>query len=317
MSARARVIAVVTAAAAAAAALAVGFVALTSDDPESRAAPLAGAPRLLLDLGVRDDREAEALRRAAALYENGNRHRAREIFDRHASLDARVGSALARWPDGTLDALRTLAERHPRSALVHLHLGLVFFWNRDAESARAAWRVAARVEPNSLSAVRAGNFLYPNLAPGLPFFVPTARTPPELAHLRPPEQLAALERRARRGGVDDKLLLGSALQRLGRPVSARRQFAAAVEEAPGALEPQVALAVASFTKARPARAFARLGPLAGQHPRSPTVRFHLGVLLLWIGELRDARRQLLLARANGAKTRLGAEAKRLLDRLPK
>jgi hypothetical protein len=45
------------------------------------------------------------------------------------------------------------------------------------------------------------------------------------------------------------------------------------------------------------------------------VRFHLGLLLLWIGDLEDARRQLRLARDAGPETALGREAARFLRRL--
>jgi hypothetical protein len=77
----------------------------------------------------------------------------------------------------------------------------------------------------------------------------------------------------------------------------------------------VAAAVGRFTKAEPERAFSRLGPLARRYPRSPTVRFHLGLLLLWVGQVEEAQRQLRLAREAGPTTTLGREAGRLLDRL--
>src|SRR6266508_3688667 len=46
-----------------------------------------GVPPLLLDLGVRTDPEARALRRAAALYGRGRRRQAGRIFGRWGSLD--------------------------------------------------------------------------------------------------------------------------------------------------------------------------------------------------------------------------------------
>jgi hypothetical protein len=45
------------------------------------------------------------------------------------------------------------------------------------------------------------------------------------------------------------------------------------------------------------------------------VRFHLGLLLIWIGDAPGAKRQLQKVRALGPETRLGREAKRFLDRL--
>ena len=313
-----RVGAVVAAVAAAAAAIAVVVAVLQSREPAGASAPPArprGAPPLLLDLALGRDREAVALRRASSLYQRGRRVDAARAFGRYRSLNARVGRALARWPDGTLFALERLAAEHPRSALVRLNLGLALFWAGRRAEAVAAWRDARRVEPDSLSAVRAGDLLHPNSPPGLPSFVPSFDPPSAIRRLPRERQLTALARGARHGGHRAKLLYGVALQRLGRPRSAEREFAAALRAAPGNLEAKVAVAVARFDKANPRRAFSRLGPLAARYGRAPTVRFHLGLLLLWLGELEDAERQLELARRYGPATRLGREAKRFLDRL--
>ena len=79
---------------------------------------------------------------------------------------------------------------------------------------------------------------------------------------------------------------GIALQRLGRPVSARRAFAEALRLDPDGVEPLVADAVGRYTKSNPSAAFSRLGPLTRRFPHSASVRFHLGVLLLWQGDVR-------------------------------
>ena len=314
--------ALVAAAAASAAVVAVGAAVLQSS-PASRegaatttkAGPLAGAPPLLLDLGVRTDPEATALRRAARLYERGRRRQALEMFARHASLEARVAAAVARWPRGTIPALRRLAATRPGSALVRLHLGLALFWSGRRDAAVHSWRAARRVEPDSLSAVRADDLLHPNFPRGRPIFVPSFAPPPQIASLPPARQLASLARGARTGGTREKLLYGVALQRLGRPLSARRQYAAAADAAPADIEARVADAVGRFEKSRPQAAFSRLGPLAARHPRSPTVRFHLGLLLLWLGELEGARRQLAACRAVAPRGVLGREAARFLREL--
>jgi Flp pilus assembly protein TadD len=106
-----------------------------------------------------------------------------------------------------------------------------------------------------------------------------------------------------------------ALQRLGRPLSAQRQYEAAMRLAPRDPEPIVAAAVARFDKDDLSASFSRLGPLARRYPHAPTVRFHLGLMLLWIGRPAEARRQLALAVKAGPRTPLGREAKRFLDRL--
>ena len=112
-----------------------------------------------------------------------------------------------------------------------------------------------------------------------------------------------------------KLLYGVALQRLERPVSAERQYAAAAALAPRDPDARVAAAVGLFDKDRPALAFSRLGPLVRTFPRAPTVRFHLGLLLLWSGQVKAAKTELRLARAEGPQTPLGREASAFLARI--
>ena len=316
MSARTRIVAIVAALAAAAVAVVVGAAALqssTATDAEPAGERPEGAPPLLLDLGVRDDASARELRRAAGLYEQGELRPAAEAFASARGLEADVGLALASWPHETVPALQRLAARHPGSAFVRLELGLARFWSGQEEPAKQAWREARRVEPDSLSAVRAGDLLHPNSPRGLPVFVPSEPTP-NLDGLTPEQQLDRLRSDAVRGGGAEKLVYGVALQRLGRPLSARRQYDAAVVSQPGSVEAKVAAAVARFDKADPSRAFARLGPLARSHPKDPSVRFHLGLLLLWLGDVEDARRQLRLAEA-AAPHPLAREANRFLERL--
>lgn len=321
MSSKARLRAIVAVAAAAAVALTIGVTLLTAGGPDrptlarTAAQERRPSPRLTLDLGVRSDAEAVALRRAERLYEAGERRAAARLFARYSSLEARVGAAVASWPRGTLARLRRLARERPRSALVRLHLGLTLFALGHDREALAAWRAAARVQPDSLSAIRAGDLLHPRSPPGLPVFVPSARFPRALAQLSPAARLAALRRAARRGGVRARLLYGVALQRLGRRLSARRQYEFAARRAPGNAEAQVAAAVGRFDKDRPARAFSRLGPLVRKFPRAPTVRFHLGLLLFWLGRLDEGRRQLALARAQAPSSPLGREAARFLAAL--
>ena len=320
MSPRTRVAVVVAVLAAAAAAATVGATVLIwgSDSHAAREAVglRPGAPPFLLDdLGVRTDPEARRLRRAAALYRRGDRAAAGRLLAGDPTLAGRVGAALARWPRATITELDGLARAHPRSALVRLHLGLALVWARRDADAASAWRAAERADRDSPSAVRAADLLHPGFAPGLPTFVPSFSSPASLGRLSPPAQLAALERAARRRDVRAKLLYGVALQRLERPVSAERQFAAAASLAPDDPEARVAAAVGLFDKDRPALAFSRLGPLVRTFPRAPTVRFHLGLLLLWIHRLDAARQELRLARAEGPRTPIGMEANAFLVRL--
>ena len=319
MTPRARVYAVVALAAAGAAGATVGVTVLTTrgehrSAPPTTTRPRPGPPLLVLDLGVRTDPEALALRRAAGLYQSGRRARAAVIFRRHHSVEAQVGAALAAWPD-TLPRIAALARAHPRSGAAQLNEGLALLQAGRVRAARAAWRRARRAEPDSTYAVDADNFLHPNLAPGLPPFVLDSPLPPELARLSPPRQLAFLAARASHGSFRDKILYGVALQGLGRPRSAEHQFRAAVRLAPRDPEARTAAAVGLFDKDAPARAFGRLGPLAGTFPHAVTVRFHLGLLLLWLGQVDQAKKQLELARADAPSSALGHQAQLLLVRL--
>jgi tetratricopeptide (TPR) repeat protein len=309
-----RIYGIVAASAVVAAGLTVGVTLATRTTPPKPPPKPSGSPPLVLELGVRTDPEAVALRQAADLYGRGQAHRAGLIFDRYHSLEAELGAAFAVWPDGFTE-VRTLARTFPRSSLVQLNYGLELFWRGDDPGATAAWRTARRVQPDTPYAVRAGDLLHPNFPRGLPSFVPSFPAPAGIGKLSPPKQLALLLRRARSGGVRDNLLYGVALQRLGRQVSALHEYEAAAALDPAAVEPKVAVAVARFDKANPSLTFSQLGPLARRYPKSQTVRFHLGLSLLWLGSVKQAKRELRLARAAGPHTTLGVESSRFLDRL--
>ena len=273
-----------------------------------------GVPPFVVDLGVRTDPEARALRRAADAYRKGARPRAGRILAGRSSVQAQVGVALARWPEGSTARLDELVLAHPQSGAVFFHLGLARFWEGDRDGALEAWRATRSRDPDSAYAIRASDLLFRNFPPGLPTFIPSFRPDPALSRLSPPRQLAVLERRSRGRSVRAKLLYGLALQRLDRPVSARRQYAAAARLAPSNPEALVADAVGRFDKANPERAFSRLGPLSRRFPRAATVRFHLGLLLLWLGQVDAAKRQLRMA-AQHRDALLAREATRLLARL--
>jgi tetratricopeptide (TPR) repeat protein len=203
-----------------------------------------------------------------------------------------VREALKAWPEGTARRLRILAARYPNSALVRLELGLALALSGQQADATSAWQEAERVQPDSPSAVRAQDLRHPGSAPGLPPFVPsfTRVTNAVQAHL----------------------VRGSADQQSLRPVSAEREFEAAARAAPNDPEALTAVAVGLYDKDRPTLAFSRLGPLARRFPHAQTVRFHLGLLLIYFGDLPRARRELALAHSQGPRTPLGKRAETLL-----
>jgi tetratricopeptide (TPR) repeat protein len=279
-----------------------------------------GPPPLQLSVLVGNDAEARALRAAERTYDRGARAAAKQQFAALAtrypsSVEAAVGAAISEWPEHTLELLRGLASQSPDSALVRLHLGLALYSSGQDKAATAQWREAKRREPDSPSALRAEDLLHPDMAPGRPFFYPATAAPPAIVKLPLAQQLQELRRAAARGDAADNLLYGVALQRIGRPVSALAAFDHALAVEPQSVPAQVAAAVGRFDKDDPAAAFSRLGPLARAHPRAAVVRFHLGLLLLWIRDVKDARTQLLRAADVDRRGIYGREARGLLSRL--
>src|SRR3954447_10464124 len=188
------------------------------------------------------------------------------------ALRRQLREALDACPAGPVRRLRILAEQHPRSALVRLELGVPLAFSGQQVDAEAAWLAAERVQPDSPSAVRAEDLRHPNTPPGRPPFVPSFTRPAT--------------------AVQAHLARGIQLQAALRPVSAAREFAAAARLAPDDPEALVAEAVGRYSKEAPARAFSRLGPLSRRFPHSQSVRFHLGLLLIYLGQLNQARREL-------------------------
>jgi tetratricopeptide (TPR) repeat protein len=327
VSSRARLRAIVAAAAVAAAAVAVAVAWVgRGEDGEAASVPTgprAGAPPLALDVLIDDEGESAALQGAARLYQEGERTEARQAFEDvlatdPGSLYAQVGEAMARWPNGTIGALRELERAHGDSGLVKLHLGLALFWLRQGAAAAAQWREVEEVEPDSQAAIRAETLLHPEMPEGRPYFVPSLALPGEIADLTPIEQLAALEGAARDSGdATAWIRYGVALQRLGRPVSAKAAFDRATQLAPESPEALAAAAVVRFDKDDPSQAFSRLGPLAQRFPGAAVVRFHLGLMLLWLSQVTEAREQLTAAVSSEPSSIYGREASLLLEELDK
>ena len=323
MSPRARIIVIAGAAACLAAGGTVALAVITSNGKggsENKPVPLSGAPPLALDLGVRTDPEARALRRAERLYASKRRAAAGRIFSRYQSPAAQVGAAFAGWPGSGLATLQRLAQEHPQDSLVLLHLGYANLWAGDTEQATTAWRRATSAQPDTMSAQRADDALHPGFPPGEPLFVPSFAPPARLARLSPPRQFELLAKDAAKEDAHAKLLYGVALQRLGRRLAAQRQYDAAARLDPRDPETQVAAAVGRFDKSKPSAAFSRLGPLTKRYPHAATVRFHLGLMLLWMarsqpGALAEGKRQLRLAQREEPGSPLAREAKKLLDGL--
>ena len=307
-----------------------GAMFLGDDAPRSAASPGTTEPTPAepeqpeppaLELAVidRDDEDAAGLRRGELLYEEGDPDGARERFDAvlandPGSIEAAIGAAYADWPDGTLEELEALALRHPKSAVLRLNLGLVRLTLGDLEAAREEWREAEEGEPDAPAALKAEDLLNPQSPPGRPQFFLTG-FPDEAAGLTIGERIEALRRRAQDGEARDWLFLGSTLEQAGRRVSAQRAYDRALELEPESLDAQVARTVARFDKDDPSVAFSALGPLASRNPDAPVVRFHLGLMLLWLPDLDGAREQLAAARTAAPRSFYGRQADRILTEL--
>src|SRR6266568_8105112 len=156
MSPRTRVYAIVAAVCVAAGGAAAGIV-LAAGGGSHGSSLQKGNPPLELDLGLRTDPEASAVRAAQRLYLRGKLPQAEAAFSRFHSLEAQIGTAMAGWPGQTVGHLEALAASHPRNASVLLNLGFALFWEGRRDLATAAWKRAAHVQPDTPSAVRAGD----------------------------------------------------------------------------------------------------------------------------------------------------------------
>ena len=317
-----RVVVIVSLAALIAAAAVVGVTLLQTRGerttvPGAVVTPRAGQPPLDLNFGVDTSAEAAALTRAQTLYNANHVEQAAALFARYHSLEAQLGSAFAAWKQNGLATVQQLADAHPGSSVALLHLGIAEYWAGQNADAVAAWDKAANVGADSPYGVKAEDLLHPTLKiPGLPYLVLDFAAPPAIHNLPGTQQLAALARAAAKPNARAKLLYGSALWALQRPLSAEQQFEAAAKLAPHDPVARTAAAVGAFTKANPVKAFSRLGPLTGVFPRAAVVRFHLGLLLLWSGERKKAVEQLRLAAADQPSSSYAEDARRLLSRLP-
>ena len=167
-----------------------------------KATPLEGSPPLVLDLGVRIDPEARALRKAEGLVKK-RPAAAGEIFARYDSPAAQIGAAIAAWPDDSLARIERLAREHPNDSLVQLHLGYAKLWAGDGAGASDAWRKAAGAQPDTPSAQRADDAAAPELplrrAAVRPELLASGRNQPDdaSAAVRVPQTTRCLGRRSR------------------------------------------------------------------------------------------------------------------------
>lgn len=276
-----------------------------------------GPPPLQLEFSLAESPEARALARAETLLDKDRQPaQAAAIFRRYHSLEAQLGTLFAGWRGPqTLPAVKSLVAAHPHEPAALLNLGWADYQAGRNADAVAAWRRTARAFPDSPYGVDAQDALNPSTIPGLPIIVTGLAPPDSIASFSPARQLAALERAAAKNDARAKILYGAALWNLRRPLSAERQFAAAARLAPHDPLARTLAAVGLFSKANPVRAFGRLGPLTAVFPRSPAVQFHLGVLLLYVGDRAKAAKHLAATVADGPQSPYAKPARTLLTSL--
>ena len=276
-----------------------------------------GPPPLQLEFSLTESPEARALAQGETLLDKDRKaEQAAAIFRRYHSLEAQLGTLFAGWtgPE-SLPAVKRLVAAHPHEPAALLNLGWADYQAGRNADAVAAWRRTASEFPDSPYGVDAEDALHPTTIPGLPIIVTGLVPPGSIGSLPPAQQLAALKRDAAKNDARAQILYGAALWNLRRPLSAERQFAAAAKLSPHDPLARALAAVGLFSKARPVRAFGQLGPLTGVFPHSAAVQFHLGVLLLYVGERAKAARHLSAAVTDGPRSPYAKPARTLLTSL--
>ncbi|MGH3002778.1 MAG: tetratricopeptide repeat protein [Gaiellaceae bacterium] len=203
---------------------------------------------------------------------------------------AAVKAALAKPALAAAHSLEPIEQRSPKDPIVQFNYGVVLFCSGYLDEATQAFRAAKTTGRDTYYEMRADEILHPQYfapADGLyPLFEPVGKNP--------------------------LLLRGLQLQRQGHQHSAERVYARAATLHPDLAEAQVAAAVGRFDEDDLSASFSRLGPLVKRFPQSQSVRYHLGLLLAWTGQRRQAAIEFRLARSLGPGTRFGKESSTFL-----
>jgi predicted Zn-dependent protease len=200
---------------------------------------------------------------------------------------AAVRSAMAKDARTAARELQSLANENPRDPVVQYNEGAALFCAGYLDDAAAAFRRAKKAGRDTQYEVQADNLLHPRFFQG--GYPPFDYT-----------------------GHDPLLVRGQIAQRNFHQRTAERLWARAARLHPNDPDAQVAAAVGRFDMDDLSASFSRLGPLVKRFPKSQTVRFHLGLLLVWTGQAKQALTELRLAHKLGPTTPMGKEAAKLL-----
>jgi predicted Zn-dependent protease len=200
---------------------------------------------------------------------------------------AAVRAALGKSSEQAARAIEALVAEHPEDPVVQFNYGWALYCGGFDEDAVQAFRKAKKLGRDTRYEVTADNILHPQFfRDGYPPFV-------YLGH-------------------DPLLVQGQIAQRNYHQHTAERLWARAAKLRPNDPNAQVAAAVGRFDMDDLSASFSRLGPLVRRFPKSQTVRFHLGLLLVWTGQAKQAVVELRRAHDLGPGTPLGRQAGKLL-----
>jgi tetratricopeptide (TPR) repeat protein len=220
------------------------------------------------------------------------------LGDRTAAIALAVAAYDPAHPETAVARLRTLAERPGALPFARYEYGVVQVWAGRLGDATATLRALRAAAPESYYGVKADDLLHPGYQPGYPPFVPAQA--PAVAGLAALQAAAA----ARPGDAEAQLQAGAALQAVGRRREALDSYRRALASDSQRVETEVAIALGAFSKDDPSAAFGTIGPLARDHPHDPSPRFHLALMLFWIGQREEAQAQFTQVIRDAPSTRL-------------
>jgi tetratricopeptide (TPR) repeat protein len=190
-------------------------------------------------------------------------------------------------------ALEPLARQSPKDAVVAFNDGLALYCAGYPNEAATAFEQAKKVGADTYYRVQADLLLHPQ------YFQQGGYPPFEY------------------DGNDRLLIQGQVAQRAFHQVTAEKLWARAAGLHPNDADALVAAAVGRFDMDDLSASFSRLGPLVKRFPKSQTVRFHLGLLLVYIGQRKQAIAEFEQAEKLGRGTELGKQASKLLAGIEK
>jgi predicted Zn-dependent protease len=210
------------------------------------------------------------------------------VFYTPSKNTATVRNALSKGPRRAARALEALADEHPKDPVVQFNYATALYCGGFDAEALQAYRKAKRAGRDTRYEVTADVILHPQFFSegGYPPFVYS--------------------------GGDALLVQGQIAQRNYHQHTAERLWARAAKLHPNDADAQVAAAVGRFDMDNLSASFSRLGPLVKRFPKSQTVRFHLGLLLVWTGQAKQAIKELRLAHQLDPGTAMGQQAARLV-----